>query len=41
MVCIPKVLVDVLAEEKTHEDDLAEYIHAIMDDDEEEQENDY
>ncbi|KAL7404873.1 hypothetical protein ABVT39_020258 [Epinephelus coioides] len=37
---IPKALVDVLAEEETDEDDLADEIHTIMDDDEEEEEND-
>ena len=36
----PKALVDVLAEEETDEDDLADEIHTNMDDDEEEEEDD-
>lgn len=35
---IPKVLVDVLAEEKTDEDDLADELHTNMDDEEVEEE---
>lgn len=36
----PKALIDVLAEEETDEDDLADEIHTNMDDDEEEEEED-
>lgn len=37
---IPKALVDVLAEEETDEDDLADEIRSIIDDDEVEEEDD-
>lgn len=37
---IPKALVDVLEEEETDEDDLADEIHSIIDDDEVEEEDD-